>query len=271
MTTATLRQATRPWLERLARIGYASKGAVYTIIGFLTMMAAVGKGGRAGDHRAAVYFVLRQPFGRLLLLALTLGLLGYAIFRVISGLADAERRGGDAKGLAIRAGGAFRGLLYGFFAYEVIRLLTREGRGPEGSDSKARSWTAEGMDQPFGRWLVALAGLGIIGYAGYQLYRALRGKLSRQIHLDSLSAAVRRRVVAISRFGIGARGIVFLIVGVSILTAAIRHNPGAARGMSGALRELAQKPFGSALLFTAGLGLAAYGVYAFVNGKYRRI
>jgi hypothetical protein len=271
MNVGQVTRAARPWLERLGRIGYASKGSVYTIIGLLTMAAALGLGGRAGDQRAAVDFLLRQPFGRILLLVLTIGLLGYALYRTISGFADSENRGGDAKGLAIRTGSTIRGLLYGFFAYEVLRLVMREGRGPEGSDSKTRSWTAEGMDQPLGRWLVAAAGLAILGYAGWQLIRAIRGKLSKEIRLGELSAATRRRVTAISRFGMGARGVVFGIIGGSVVTAAIRHNPGAARGMSGALRELATKPFGTVLFLLAGLGLAAYGVYAFLNAKYRSL
>jgi uncharacterized protein DUF1206 len=72
--------------------------------------------------------------------------------------------------------------------------------------------------------------------------------------------------VAISRFGIGSRGIVFFIVGGSLVLAALRHNPEAAHGTSGALQELPDP-----MLVVVVLGLAAYGVYALVNAKYRRI
>jgi hypothetical protein len=81
-----------------------------------------------------------------------------------------------------------------------------------------------------------------------------------------MDARVRRKVVAISRFGIGARGIVFFVIGGSLVIAALRHNPSDAHGTTGALQELPHP-----LLVVVGFGLAAYGVYALVNARYRRI
>ena len=43
-TEQTVRQAA-PWVERLARFGYAAKGTVYIVIGVLAVMAAwTGRG-----------------------------------------------------------------------------------------------------------------------------------------------------------------------------------------------------------------------------------
>ena len=91
-------------------------------------------------------------------------------------------------------------------------------------------------------------------------------KLSKRISLGELDARVRGKVIAISRFGIAARGLVFLIIGGSLVLAALRHNAQTAHGTAGALRELPPP-----LLILAGFGLAAYGVYALVNARYRRI
>lgn len=259
-----------PWLERTARLGYASKGLVYTIIGLLTAAAAAGLGGKTADRHDAFTFILRQPFGRFLLLVIALGLMGYAIWRVVSGIFDSENRGSGAKGLALRAGSFIRGLFYGVVAIEVLRIMTRQSRG-KSSDAQARYWVAEGMDKPYGRWIVGLAGLFVLGYGLYQLSAAVRSKLSKQLRLGSLRPEIRSKVVAISRFGVGSRGIVFAIIGVSILNAAIRQNPDAARGTTGALKQLAAQPFGSVLLAIIGIGLAAYGVYAFTNARYRVI
>jgi hypothetical protein len=77
-------------------------------------------------------------------------------------------------------------------------------------------------------------------------------------------------VIAVSRFGLAARGVVFLVIGGSIAFAAWQHDPSEARGTSGALRRLAEGG-GGWLLVTIGVGLIAYGAYALTNARYRII
>lgn len=254
-----------PVIERLARLGFASIGTVYVIIGALAAAAGLGKGGETTGHSGAVEYIVGKPFGKPLLVVMIFGLVGYALWLLASAFADSDRRGSNAKGLAIRAGAGFRGLIYTAFTIEIFRLLTRGSSGG-GEDQHAKHWAAELMSKPFGPWLVGAIGLGIVGYGAYQLYRAWESKLSKRLHLGQMNASTERKVVAISRFGIGARGIVFVIIGGSVVIAAMRHNPGAAKGYSGALSELP-----APLLAAIGFGLIAYGVYAFLNARYRSI
>jgi hypothetical protein len=254
-------------IERLARLGYASIGIVYMIVGAFAVRAGVGRRGSTGGQKDALALILQQPFGRVLLGVIAAGLIGYVLWRFVSAVTDSEHRGDDAKGLGIRAASIFRGLVYSAMAVEVIRMIARNSSsGSAGSEQKAEHWTGRLMQQPYGQWLVALAGLGIVSYGAYQLYAAWDAKLSKRISLGEMDARVRGKVIAISRFGIAARGLVFLIIGGSLVVAAVRHNAESAHGTAGALRELPPP-----LLILAGLGLAAYGVYALVNAKYRRI
>lgn len=253
-------------IERLARLGFASVGTVYLIIGMLAAAAGFGKGGKTTDHEGAIEYLLGKPFGKPVLIIMVLGLAGYALWLLASGFTDSDSRGSKPKGLAIRLGQTLRGLIYAGFTFEIIRLLMRGGGGGEGSEQKADHWTARLMEKPFGRTMVALAGLGIVGYGAYQLYRAWESKLSKRLHLGQMNPSTERKVVLISRFGIGARGAVFLIVGGSLLIAALRHNPSSAHGTQGALGELPEP-----VLAAVGIGLMAYGVYAFVNARYRAI
>ncbi len=262
---SVLHREAAPWIERLARPGYASKGLVYAIIGFLAAAAGLGIGGKTADKNQAFKFILHQPFGHFILFILALGLAGYAVWRVISGIRDTEHRGSDAKGFAVRMGGMLRGLFYGWIAIEVLRLAMTKSAGGSGGDAQTRHWTARLMDKPFGHWMVILLGLGVFGYGIYQIYRAWKGKLGKQVHIPS------GMMTNVSRFGLASRGVVFLIIGGSFVFAGKQGDPGEARGTSGALRELASQPFGHVLLTLMGLGLVSYGIYAFLQAKYRRI
>ncbi|MEA2571762.1 MAG: hypothetical protein QOI24_3763 [Acidobacteriota bacterium] len=259
------------WIERLARLGYMSIGAVYAIIGGMTAAAALHRGGKTADRRDAIAFILGKPFGHALLLVVAAGLAGYALWRLSSGIFDSDRRGSQLKGIAIRIGSFVRGLAYGAAALQVGKLALRQGGAGKSSDSSAKQWTARLMSHPFGRWATVIAGLIIIGAGVYQLSRAFRSKLSKRLDLRSMNAATREKVVAICRFGIAARGIVFTIIGGSVVLAAIRFDASRAQGTSGAFRTLAAQPFGRVLTGVVAVGFIAYGVYAFVNGRYRRI
>ena len=122
---------------------------------------------------------------------------------------------------------------------------------------------------PGGEWLVYLAALGVLGYAGYQLYRAYEAKLGRRLSLATLPAGTARWVIGISRAGIAARGIVFGLIGVLLIRAAEKQDPGQAGGMRESLEILAG--MGRWPLAIVGFGLVAYAVYELLNARYRRI
>ena len=253
-------------VERLARLGYSCKGVVYVVIGLLAAATAAGRG-KITDRQGAFDFILDEPSGRVGIFIIAVGLIGYAIWRVSGGIADSEGRGSDAKGLAIRAGSIGRGVVYGWIAVELIRRLMHQAGPGKSSDSQARHWTSRAMDKPFGRWIVAIAGLCVIGYCAWQFYCAIQGKFPKKLRTRSMPPWL----ITTSRLGLGARAIILGVVGGSLVEAAIHHSASRARGTSGALRWVAGEPFGGVLLVAAGLGLAAYGVYAFANARYRQI
>ena len=61
------------------------------------------------------------------------------------------------------------------------------------------------------------------------------------------------------------------VIGLFLVVAAERHNPHEAKGLGGALRELAQQPFGPVLLGIVAAGMLLYGVYSVVEARYRRV
>ena len=103
-------------LVRLGRLGYAAKGTVYVVMGLLATEAALGIGGRATDSHGALRTIGEAPFGKIALFIVMIGLFGYAAWRLTSAVTDAERRGGDASGIALRIADAARGVAYGVLA-----------------------------------------------------------------------------------------------------------------------------------------------------------
>jgi len=256
-----------PWVVRLARVGYAAKALLYITIGLVAAKAAFGPGRRTTDTQGALRLVHGMTFGRVVLVIVAAGLMGYAIWRVVEAVVDAERRGVGAKGVALRAGSAGRGLLHGGLAITALRLAYGDRSATH--SHQAREWTAVAFGLPGGRLLVWIAAASVTGYGLYQLYRSYAPKLGSQLDLSRLRDPALGWVVGVSRFGIAARGVVFCLIGFFLARAAMRHDArqvGGVRESLGALADIGRWPF-----VVVALGLVAYGVYELVNARYRRI
>jgi hypothetical protein len=251
-----------PWLVALGRAGYVAKGVMSALIGLLAVRVALGRGGAMADQEGALVHVARAPFGRGLLLALALGIAGYALWRFAQAACDTEQQGSDAGGLAAR-------LIYAL-AVGAVNLL-RTGSAPENSGVAAQGWTARFLGQPFGRWLVAIARLLVIGGGCYQGYQAFEARFREELHLAEMGAATARWVLALGRGGYAARGVVFGLLGAFLGYAAPRANPGEAREIDSTLATLARHPFGPRLLGIVALGLVAYDLFLFAEARYRRM
>ena len=254
-----------PWIERFARVGYVAKGILYGTVGILAAGAAVGHG-QTTDSRGAMTRLVGAPFGRVLMIIIALGLLGYAAWRCVSAVVDAERRGNDAKGLALRVSFFARGLAHLALAWSAARLVM--GASESGGDNSEKAAGAT-MALPGGTWILWIVALGIAGFGVYQLYRAAASKLSKQLKRGKMHAEVGGWVVGVSRFGIAARGLVFIAIGWLLGRAAADHDPQKAGGIGDAMSTLAQ--LGPLPYIAIGAGLIAYGVYELLNARYRRV
>jgi hypothetical protein len=253
------------WVERFARVGYVAKALLYGTVGLLAASAAFGHG-ESTDTRGAMTKLIQAPFGRVLLAAMALGLFGYAAWRCISAFVDAEGRGSDAKGLAMRASFLVRGVAHLILGYSAARLAM--GHSAQGGDRSTRA-TGAAMHAPGGNWLVWMAAIAIGAFGLFQLYRAATAKLSKQLDHADARVEVGEWVIWVSRFGIAARGLVFVAIAWLLSRAAKAHDASRAGGIDDALQSLAQ--LGRFPYAAIGGGLIAYGVYKLLNARYRRM
>jgi hypothetical protein len=255
----------RNHFELLARLGYAARGAVSLIVGILALIAAFGRGGGTTGSKGALQTLLTQPLGEVLLAAVTLGLFGFALWRALQSLLDADGRGTGAKAIARRIGQAVSAIIYLGLGVFALGLLLGWGQG-SGEEQSVRDRTAWLLAQPLGRWLVGAVGLGVVGAALGMAFKAWTASFKRNLTSDAPSW-----VVSLGRLGCAARAVVFLVVGGFLVVAAWQSDPSEARGLGGALVALQAQPFGQALFGLVALGLAAFGAFEFAEARFRRI
>lgn len=257
-----------PWIKRLARLGHVTKGVVYTIIGVLAAQAAFGSGGETTGSSGALQEIVSQPFGRVLLGIVAVGLIGYSLWRLVQALVDTEGKGKDAEGIGTRIGYVVSAVIYGTLAWTAVQIVMGSGGG---GGSSTQDWTARLMAQPFGRWLVALVGLGIIGFGLYQLYQGISKKFLKKMTVAQMSNKEQKSATIAGQFGLSARGVVLGLIGIFFVQAAWQADPNEAKGLGSALQEIIQQPFGPWLLAAVAIGLIAYGVFMGFMGRYRKI
>lgn len=262
----------RSWLETLARAGYATRGALYVIIGGLAALLAFGYGGQATDTKGALLSLYRQPFGALLLGLSAVGLASYAAFLLCRAALDPEREAHGRKAPFQRAWWGIMALVHLALSVWAASMVLGTGSGTHDGDEQARGLTAALLAwRPLGPWLVAGVGLGFVVGAGYNLYCAYIAKLDEALDLSRLRPTARRWVVGASRFGIAARACVALVTGGFFVLAAVRSNPNEAKGFADSLGALRAMPFGPYLFAGVALGLVAFGAYELIQARYRRI
>lgn len=253
-----------PWVERLARMGYAARGIVYVIVGIIAAQAARGERGVA-DQQGVFGEILQRPGGKFMLGLVAVGLLGYSLWRFVEAGLDPERDGAAKRALFGISGAIHVGL-----ALTAVRMAMGSSSGG-GGNSGAASWTAKVMEAPGGRFLVGAAALGIAAYGGVQLVQAYRAKLDKQLDLSPLSPGARTWAIRAARAGLAARGVVFLVLGFFLLQAARHSNASETRGLGGALDALHDTSYGAWVLGLVALGLIGYGVTQLLKARYRRI
>lgn len=262
--------AKHPWMERIARFGYATKGIVYIVIGALATMMDFGLGGEATDTRGALRVIEDRPFGKVALATVAFGLIGYVAWRLLQGIADPDEKGTSLKAIAVRIGYCGSGLVYAGLALTAAKALIDVDE-PDSSTEVQQDWVSQILTMSYGNWLVGLAGASVLIFGLYQIYKGVSAKFRKRLKLGEMSETGKFWATLSGRIGYAARGVVFCIVGVFLIQAARHFNPSEARGLDGVFQKLSEWPFGKWAMGAVAAGLIAYGFYMLVEARHRRI
>ena len=261
----------RGWYAVAARRGLVAKGISFGLVGALAAKLAAGGGGKVTSRQGALQSLAHHGFGKVALVLLALGFAAYALWRFVE--AYAERPGeedGPAKAWGKRAGYVGRGLVYAGLTASAVRILAGSG-GQQSQDVKAQKSTALVLSWPGGRWLVGAAGLVLVAVGLWNLYRGVARKFEDKWRTRRLSPAVKKWGARAGVLGHVARFVVFGLIGVFLVKAALDYKPSDAIGIDGALQKLAHASYGPFLLGLTAVGLVAYGLYCLVDARLRDV
>jgi Domain of Unknown Function (DUF1206) len=259
-----------PAYRVLVRSGFVSRGITYAVIGGLALALALGAGtdNTVPNQQGALALIARSTLGRVALIAIAVGLLAYALWKLEQGIFSRGPEGAGGADLKARVVHIVGGLTYIGFFLVALRVLTGSASN---SSSAPRRAAAGVLAWPAGPLLVALVGVIFIVITFVQIYEALSAEFLENIKADEMNRRQRELFVALGRVGLTARALVFGLVGYFLVRTALDYSPRKAVGVDGALARLHNQPYGSWLVGAVALGLLVFAAYSLFEARYRTL
>ncbi|SNS64143.1 DUF1206 domain-containing protein [Rhodococcoides kyotonense] len=247
--------------EKAARTGHFVSGLLHILIGYIAIRLAFGQGGNA-DQSGALAELADKPGGSIALWIAVVAFVALALWRIVEAIVGKKSDADEGSALD-RLKAASLAVVYIAFAWSTFGFARGTGKS---SGEQNASMTARLMENGFGKFVLIVVGLVIIGVGGYHVYKGISKNF-----LDDLEGHTGKAVERLGIAGYAAKGIALIGAGALVIVAVFTSDPSKATGVDGAVKTLGSQPFGQVLLVLAGIGIALYGVYAFVLARYARM
>lgn len=249
-------------VEYGARTGFAASGVLHLLMAWIAVRIAWSNGGGSADQSGALGDLADQPGGRVLLWVVVAGFVLLAVWHLTEAVTGSP--GAVAKDRAFDAvSDTAKAIMFVALAWAAYKFASG---GSSSSGQGTRDFTGTLMEQPFGRVLVAVVGLVILGVGVYHGYKGWTEGFR-----DDLQEHPGAAVMTIGRIGYIAKGIALGIVGALFVVGGAKGSTKDTTGLDGALRTLSEQPFGQGLLTVVALGIACYGVYSLACARFAKV
>jgi Domain of Unknown Function (DUF1206) len=111
----------------------------------------------------------------------------------------------------------------------------------------------------------------IIGVGVAHVVKGVKKSFAEEIDTSAMSPGAREGVARLGQVGYIAKGVALGLVGGLLSYATLTFDRQKAQGLDGAMRTVLAQPFGRFLLTAAALGFVAFGVFAILQSRYRRM
>ncbi|WP_040801545.1 DUF1206 domain-containing protein [Nocardia higoensis] len=263
-TSSAGRIAQHPTFERFARAGFVMTGIVHLIVAYITVRIAFGGGGTA-DQSGAMAQIAAAPGGAVVLWIAVLAFLLMALWKLaeaVFGKASAPDEDSTGKEAFGRVKALAVAVVYAALALTAFTFANGGGKSSSGG---SQSLTARLMQNTAGTVALVIGGLVILAVGGYYVYKGYTAGFLED--LDTHTTGIRR----LGMTGYIAKGAAIGAIGVLFILAVTSSEPDKAAGLDGALKTLGAQPYGVVLLVIAALGIAAYGLFSFVQAKHAKM
>ena len=267
--------AEHPSIVKLGRAGWFAKGIVYLLAGGLALIVVdrsfgwshVTVGVKEASPTGAIKEIAQLTGGRLLLIALAVGMFLYAAWR----LATAALPGStDPEAVATRIGYGASAIMYTTFGVTALALARSRAVKANGNKT-VTDLTSRMMQHTAGRWLIGIAGVLVIGAGIYRLAKGLKSDVTDDVDMSGMSAERSRWTRRLGAVGEIGRGIAMGLIGFFLIRAAVTFKAVEATGLDGALRRLALESWGVLVVAVIGLGMIAYGLFCLFTFTRRQL
>ena len=261
----------KPFVKKIARLGFYTKGFLFIVIGILAVMVATGqRGGELADASGALARIAPLDFGKILLIVFIAGAMAHSFWNILRGVADVDDAGKSWQGIIKRGIAVGVGIFYIWLAFSAFNILITENFEPRNGEVQ-RTIAQIFLALPLGAVLLFLIGLTTIGAGIHECYSGISRKYQENFRLYTLGKGQMRFVNVLGVLSFSARAIIFCLIGYFFISAAINYNAEEAIGIDGALAILADNYYGKTILFITAAGLVCHGILSLYEARFRRI
>lgn len=255
-------------LEAFARAGLIAYGVVHLLIGWLALKIAWGaSAGKSADVSGALGTVADQPFGKILLWLIAVGLMALALWQASEAIWGYRNRTGVERVRQQVTSGA-KAVIYAALGFGAALVALGSGSSSAQSQQQATSGV---LAWPGGRVIVVVTGLIIVGVGVAGVVKGVRKSFTEEIDISSMSPGARNGVARMGQVGYVGKGLALVVVGSLLSYATLTFDRQKAQGLDSALQTILAQPFGRFLLTAVALGFVAFGLFAMLQSRYRRM
>jgi Domain of Unknown Function (DUF1206) len=255
-------------LEALARLGFIGFGLTHLVLAWIAVRIAFGRPPSEGDQIGAFAVLRQHPVGTVLLAIVAVGLTATALWQALEA-AVGHAHEESAAMLRERLFSGARALGYGLFAFYAAKLVLHPAAPGAATDKQQAAGTLLGV--PGGQLLVGAIGIGVVAVGLGLGWYGLTRHFERHLRTGSMTPSGRHALGLLGAIGYAAKAVAYAIAGVLVVIAAVRYDASQSRGLDAALQTLSEHVWGHGLLLVIATGIAAFGLFAIAQARYREV